>query len=956
MKNFRTLLGAASIGVIASSLLLSGAAYAQVATSAIRGDAAPNALVTARDVNSGFVTTDTADANGEYSLDGLRPGTYDVSVASGGETVTRRVRVLVGQTSFLDLGATALGDDDEIVVMGRRLDDPTTSEVGTNVTREQIENLPQFTRNFLNFAQLAPGVRVTQESSGEVAFSGGGQNPMSVNVFIDGQSQKAQIIDGGVSGQDDSRGNPFPQLAIQEFRVLTQNFSAEYDTASSAIITSVTRSGTNDFEIEGFATYQPTEAVSFHHLGGNTSADPETERRQYGFAIGGPIVRDQLHFFFTYEGRQDDKFSSVFLGRTGYEADFGQYEGTVGIPFEQDIMFGKLSLQPTNNHRFDLSASYREERDIRDVGGQDAASRANVLDVSEFKVNLRHQWQGDNWSNLAQLDYLESNYNPTAQNFTDSGAQYIVFRDDSADPGFQYNFFAQDATVIRIGGRDSNQDIRQQSWTLRDDFTFPAVELGGEHQFQAGLRFQANHYFVSKEFNRNPFFSYDVDGNPAINGDPDIPVRVVIGSPVPATNVHNNVWGFYVQDDWHLTERIEVNLGLRWDYEDNAFNNDYTTPDNIVALLAAYEASPFDLAFDPEDYISDGDREAFSGAWQPRLGFSWDISGAGDESTVIFGGAGRYYDRVPYNFAYDERFKPQQFVREFNFSADGLRPDTIAWDPIYATPDGLQTLIDANPGQGEVFLIRNGAEPPVTDQFNIGIRQRFGDWRTSATLAYAETRNGFGWYRGNIGGPSPASLGFPEFRGTVFYSTHEQEREFQALYLTAEKPYNEESGWGVTVSYTLSHAEQNGSRDTNTAPFDFDYATVADTPWFDAPTDERHRLVVSGILDMPWAWDTRLSGIANYGSGQPFHIFGPSPPGWNEGRRDETFVLDLRVAKNFDFGEERRVEFYIDALNVTDEIINPAIEQCTCGGSNFGQPFNQIIQGRSFQVGARARW
>jgi outer membrane receptor for ferrienterochelin and colicin len=962
----RKLFGA-SLGAITTSLAMSGAAtiafttpaLAQTATSGIRGDAEANAQVTARNVDSGFTTSDMADASGDYSLSGLQPGTYDVTTSVGGQSVTRRVRVLIGQTAYLSLGETE--DSGEIVVVGRRLDDPTTSVVGTNVTIEQIESLPQPTRNFLNFAALAPGVRVTQESSNEVSFSAGGQNPMTVNVFIDGQSQKSQIIDGGVAGQDDSRGNPFPQLAIQEFRVLTQNFSAEYDTASSAIITSVTRSGTNEFEGEAFATYQPSEAVEYNHLGGNTAPDPETERRQWGFALSGPIMRDQMHFVFAYEGREDNKFSSVFLGRAGYEAEFGQYEGTVGIPFEEDILFAKISIQPTNNQRFDLSATYRDERDIRDVGGQDAAERANVLDIHEFKFNIRHDWQGDGWSNRAQFDFLESNYNPTAQNFTESGAEHIVFRDaDGITPGFQYSFFSQDGTVIRLGGRDSNQDIRQQTWTLRDDLTLPVFQWAGDHTFQIGGRVAFNNYYVEKEFNRNPFYSYDVDGRTEINGDPDIPVRVIVGSPVPAANVDNTVYGFYIQDTWNVTERLEFNLGLRWDYEDNAYNNDYTTPDNVVALLDAYEALPGyeTLAFDPNDYISDGDREPFAEAWQPRLGFSYDLSAAGDESTVIFGGAGRYYDRVPYNFAFDERFKPTQFVREFFFSEDGA-PGTTLWDPSYATAEGLQTLIDANPGQGEVFLIRNGAEPPVTDQFNIGIRQRLGDWRASATLSYGESRNGFGWYIGNLGtgpdprfnGPTPSSLGFTEFRNLVFYSNHDQEREFEALYLTAEKPYNEESGWGFTVSYTLSHATQNGSRDSNTAPFDFDYATIEDTPTFDAPTDERHRVVASGMLDLPW--DTRFSGLATYGSGTPFHIFGPNPPGWNEGRRDEFFQVDLRFAKFFEFGEHE-LEFYLDGINVTNEANNPAVEQCTCGP--FGTPFNQILQGRSFQVGARARW
>lgn len=968
MKKSRSFLGA-SVGAVASMLLV-GAAHAQIATSGIRGEAEPNAQVSARNVDTGFTTTDTADAEGEYSLQGLQPGVYEVTATVGGETVTRRVRVLVGQTASLVLiGA----EEGEIVVTARRLEDPTTSEVGTSVTREQIEGLPQGQRNFIAFANLAPGVSVsTVEASREVQFSGVGQNAMSVNVFIDGQSQKAQIIDGGFAGQDDSRGNPFPQLAIREFRVLTQNFSAEYDNASSSIITSVTRSGTNDFEFEGFATYQPSEAVSFVRLGpNNTTDEPETERQQYGLAVGGPIARDQAHFFLTYEGRRDDKFASVFLGRSGFEDRFGQFEGTVEIPFEEDLFFGKLSIQPTPNHLFNFSGSYRTERDIRDVGGQDALERANAVDIWETKFNLRHDWQGEEgWSNIAQLDFLESNYNPGALNFTATGEEHIVFRDaDTVSPGFQFNFFSQDATVIRLGGRDSTQNIRQQTFTARDDFTLPEINWAGEHSIQIGARVAWNNYSVEKDFNRNPFFSYDVEGRSEINSDPTIPVRVIIGSPVPGANVQNTVYGFYVQDDWQITDRFEVNLGLRWDYENNAYNNDYRTPDNIVALLGAFEAfyaanpSFVGLAFNPDDYIADGDRDAFKEAWQPRLGFSYDISSAGDESTVIFGGAGRYYDRIPYNFAFDERFKPTQFIREFFFSTTGA-PGTILWDPSFATPEGLQPLIDANPGSGEVFLIRNGAEPPVTDQFNLGIRQIFGDWRTSAILSHAETRNGFGWYIGNLGqgpdprfnGPTPASLGFPEFRNLVFYSTHEQEREFNALYLTAEKPYDEESGWGVSVSYTYSDATQNGSRDTNTSPFDFDYVNVASTPTFDSAGVEEHRAVVSWLYDLPWT--TRLSGIGTYGSGLPFTIFGPSPPAWNAGRKDETFVLDLRFSKFVEFGESGRIELFIDALNVTDEVRDPDIEQCLCAGSPpfFGEARNQFREGRSFQVGARARF
>jgi hypothetical protein len=969
---------AVSIGALTAALAFGGMAAAQTAsTSAIRGNADPGAQVVARNVATGFTTRDTADDTGDYSLLGLAPGTYEVTAAGR----TQTVRVLVGQTATVDLVVS--GATDEIVVTARApAADPTTSEVATNVTQEQIDNLPQLNRNFLSFAALAPGVRVSQDER-EVAFSAGGQNPLAVNVFIDGQSQKSQIIDGGVSGQDDSRGNPFPQLAVQEFRVITQNFKAEYEQSSSAIITAVTRSGTNDFQGEVFGQYQNQNWIAndyFTQRRGDRK--PDLTRKQYGGLISGPIVEDRLHFLFTYEKKEEDRNSTVFLGRSGYEDLFGQFEGNIATPFQEDLYFGKLSWQASDNHRVDLSFTYRDEQDIRDVGGQDAFERANALKITEKKGNLRWQWQGAAWLNEFQVDYLESNYNPTALNFSETGAEFVVFRDaDNTTAGFQFDVNSRDATVIRLGGRDSNQNIVQESLTFRNDTTFDEFDWYGGHTIKAGIKLTKNNYFVEKEFGRNPFFVYDVDARPEITGSRDIPVRVTVGSPVPAADVDNNVIGLYVQDDWQVTDNLELNLGIRWDYEDNAFNNNYRTPENIVALLNAYRTLPgYNLRFNPDDYISNGDREAFKGAFQPRIGFSYDVFG--DERTVVFGGAGRYYDRVPYNFAFDERFKPTQFVREIFFSLDGSRPGTVAWDPAYLTAAGLQPLLDAQPLAGEVFLIRNEAEPPVTDQFNFGLRQRFGDWRTAATLAYAKTDNGFQWNIANLGpgendrfnGPTPTSLGFPEFRNLVFISSHESEREFRALYLTADKPFTEFSGWGVSVSYTLSKAEQNGSRDTNTAPFDFDFARVSLSPTYPSPNDERHRVVASGIVALPW--DMKLSTLVTLGSGTPYNVFDDTVPGqftirWNEGRppKDDFLFfkdafayqqIDLRLTKTFELWQGHEFEVILDAINVTNNRNFSCFEGYTGTATNpnprFGQPNCQLLPTRSLQVGARYRW
>src|SRR5690606_4966083 len=111
---------------------------------------------------------------------------------------------------------------------------------------------------------------------------------------------------------------------------------------------------------------------------------------------------------------------------------------------------------------------------------------------------------------------------------------------------------------------------------------------------------------------------------------------------------------------------------------------------------------------------------------QPRIGFSYDVYG--DEQTVIFGGAGRYYDRIGFNFAFSERFGPFNRTKNVWFSpaggAYGGQTNTVAWDPIYSTVEGLDTLLAGTVGTGEVFLVKNEAEMPHTDQFNLGLRQK----------------------------------------------------------------------------------------------------------------------------------------------------------------------------------------------------------------------------------------
>lgn len=995
------LLGAASALAVAISLASAGGAAAQVATSTLRGSvvtgqqSAGAGTVVATEVATGFVSRGRLTPDGNYVIPGLRPGTYRVvATAADGQTATDTVTLGVGQVGTLNLAlagssATAGGAIavEDVIVTGRRLFEVRTPEVATNVSQQQINNLPQVDRNFLNFAALAPGVVVQQDPSERTIYAGA-QSANAINVFIDGQGQKSNIIDGGMAGQDDSRGNPFPQGAVQEFRVLTQNFKAEYEQASSAIISAVTRSGTNELHGDFFVTYQDTDWQAqniFAKRRGEERA--QLDRLQYGGNISGPIIRDRLHYFLSYERKDETRSNSIFLNQTQYEPLFADELGTFEAPFEQDMFFGKLSWQLDDRQILELSGLYRTEKDIRGFGNQDAYSRANAVNIDTRSLVLKHQYQGDSFLNVLTVDYFLSRYNPQAENFDLPGTRYVAYRDSSTGtnglPGFQFNYNTADF-IFAGGGNTNNQNIEDQSITIKNDLTFNEIEWAGRHTIKVGAKYSMRDYYVQKFFNRNPQFTYDVTANPEIFGSTTIPTRVSLNLPTDPADVSNEQIGLYIQDDWQITDKLELNLGLRWDYETNAVNNDWVTPDvvrDVVGLIVAHPS--YVSRIDINDYISDGDRDPFDGAFQPRIGFSYDIFG--DEQTVLFGGAGRYYDRVGFNFAFSERFSPFNLSRNIYFSpsggAFGGRTDTIAWDPSYATAAGLDALLGGVQGRGEIFLIKNDLKIPYTDQFNLGVRQKFGDVQAAVTFSYARTQDEFQWSRLNVNEANtvtvrPSQFTNPDtgqpyaFNDSVFYANNDRERRYKAMYVTLDRPYTEESGYGFNLAYTLADGEQNGSRDQGMSPFDFDYATVAQSPWFNTPGVERHRIVASGTMRLPW--DILASSVVTLGSGRPFNMnnFDGGKPNWYAAYPEKyTFLpgldfatrqVDLRFNKQFNIGGHQ-IEGIVDAINIFNHRNYNGFNQ-TYRTSNsataplnptFGTPTSQALPTRSVQLTVR---
>jgi hypothetical protein len=942
-------------------LALPAPALAQISTATIQGtvtDASgvlPGATVTAREAQSGFTHEAVSGADGLFTLAGLRPGKYEITVAvSQYKPESKTVEVLVGQTVTLNfrINPDVVVTESVTVVGDTRLVDTRTSEVTTNVTEEQMRYLPQNSRNFLNFAALAPGVRVS-DNEFRKEFSAGALPSQNVNVFIDGVSFKNDVIDGGVVGQDASRGNPFPQNAVQEFQVLTQNYKAEYEKAASAIITAITKSGGNRYSGEIFSYYQDKALVENEAIvrdannlfvKGKTTPKPAYERWQWGVALGGPIIEDRMQFFGTYEENRQDRAGNVLLGTVSNAPAslidrLRSFEGLFTSPFREKLLFAKTSFQPRQGQHAEVTYNWRNESDIRGFGGQGASNSHQTAENVHNRVDsVQGKWQiaGSRLLNEAYLSYQRYRWNPRPENPDIIGENF--------------------SGLMRIGGRDTEQFFVQQRVSLRNDLS-QFFKWYGSHTAKVGGVLSFADYDVSKRLNANPLFTYRGD----ISWD--FPASATFGSGNPELNAGNYQFGVFAQDDWAVGSRLTLNLGLRWDYESDMLNNDYVTPDDVRAATA-----PF---VDNARYFTDGDdRPPFYGGWQPRLGFSYDLTGQG--RTIAFGGWGRYYDRVLYNSTLDERFRLQWATRTFQFSRDGGIRDgvqTIVWDPSYLSVSGLESIIaQGRAPNPEVFLIANDARPPVSDQWSLGARQSFKGIVTSVTYTGTRSRNLFSFIFGTRRPDGTCCLTVPGYSNILISDPEGRKAWFDGLYIQVDKPYSGAGfKYGYSLTYTLGKAEQIGGD-----LFSLDFPRVSDYPRYPTGSDERHRLVMTGIFGLPYGFIA--STFITLGSGTPYTIDDQSRGGGvNErrllrnGGRPEQFAfifpdawayrsVDLQVEKGFHFGPHV-VSVIFQGFNIFSfdnfSGYQGFIPTPPATNPNFGRPSNLIDPGRRLQFGLR---
>ena len=979
---------------LVACLAMSAPAMAQSTSATLRGQVAAGTRITVTNVETGLSRSVEAGTTGSYTIPGLPPGTYRVDGGAGG---SRNITLAVGQVATVDLGkpaavpADGVTTLDRVVASAEYVPETRTSEVATYVSAKQIEALPQNSRNFLAFADTVPGM-VFSDNGSESRLRSGAQGANSINVFIDGVGQKNYVTPGGITGQDDSPGNPFPQSAIGEFKVITSNYKAEYDQISSAAITAVTRSGTNEFKgavfwdryTEAWRKPTPDEEVAGRKI--------EENYEQYGAWMGGALIKDRLHFFVSYEAR--DTLRPVTIEpptqvnpATLPDVIRNEYGPTNQVK-NQDLYFAKLSWQASDDHLVEFSARRREEVNLSGIGGTGARSYATNIPNKETRLDLRSVYTAQDWMNDGHITYESAGYNPRPVE-EGTSARYTV-----VDPNNPSNLTL---TVLNIGSGPNFQDKSQKGWAIQDDFTWYGWT---GHTVKAGFKYKKIDLKAFQQFPPFPRYWYDV------NESMSQPYRIEYASPRtgrdPFVSTGNTQFGIYIQDDWEVTDKLIINMGIRWDVEDNPSYTDRVLDPAIAAALRGW-TNIQNTDYDIEDYISDGsNRKNDKNNFAPRLGFSYDLTG--DQRHVIFGGAGRSYDRTIFDYMAREFYGGAFTTYTINFRTT-VHPcsgsNCIAFNPTLMTPEGLAAYAAANPvAGGEIQLLNNDFKTPYSDQYSLGMRNTVGlwghDWNTSVTLQHIRSRDNFYMHlgsrrpdgsfhqyeaQGQEWGNSPF-IAVPGY-GNLILGDNGFAYNQNSLLLSIDKPYTDSSPWGVGIAYTYTNGEENRPNASNEETYLFDYARVRDQ--FYASTGvPKHRLVLTGIYSPGWDLTfssklvvqtptpissvnntlspangtcTPITGTANCGS--LYSFYDPVTPVYDIGYKQ----FDLAAEKRFNLPGNFAFKLRADVLNVFNwrnwnqfntnwgpagGPVNPDVG--TLSGDNISGPT------RTFKLSARLEW
>jgi hypothetical protein len=873
------------------------------------GAALPGATVTLTHVETGVTRTTVSSETGTFVMPALQVGAYDIRVElSGFSTFTQpNVRLAVGESANLSFALKLASIQENVTVTGETpLVDVKQSGIAGRVNTAQVESLPLNGRNWLDLVALVPGAR---GNPGNIQAGASGSDMAKYNV--DGVDVTNQCCGGSNQG--------YSQENIAEFQVLTNRFDAEHGRVGGAVINAVTKSGTNDFRGTGFGFFRNDRFDARNPFTGVVSPFDE---KQVGVNGGGPIVRGKAHFFASYEYQKRAVTARPNTGFAIFDVDTPQ-------DINRTFLTARADIQLTQAHRFFLRGSlYNWEQLNVDVGSRTALSGGYARPSDNLDLSI-----GDTWVISSRAVYEVR-----------AGFSRIDNRLLSNSPTPRLDF----PSVVLGSPTNSPQWWKEMNTQINQSVSYFVPDWKGEHGVKAGLQIFLPRFWGA--FPQPAYGSYTFSTDPTDFNDPSTyprPSRYTIPLGDTSYTVFNPIYAAFFQDNWTISPRITLNLGVRYDLETGTTNKDREHP--------------------AEPGTRNNDLDNFS----PRIGFTYDVTGTG--RSVIRGGYGRHYDKVMLNLTSNERRV-----------IEGQIVNVTVLNPVFGNPLGGLTYEDYRRQNipADTIVIARDYQTPVNDQLSFGIAQQFGSrYGVQADIVYADGRDepmtvNMNYFQDPATGlpRNPTISGRPDPRYVRITRTQSTGRsEYTGLQIGFNgRPVGDEwlNRLQFQGSYTLSktmdnHISNRGGTPTN--PFNLE------DEWAPSQQDQRHRFTTNVIVPLPY--DVFLSAIYFLGSERvidvvtnldPFQLgysgrwldaTGRTIPRNSERTEKWDKKLDLRLSKTFRHNR-RSIQGVVDVFNVLNTV-NLTNYGRTVGSRTYLQPAsstNVFYQPRQVQFGFRVTY
>ncbi len=888
----------------------------------------PGVSVEAKNTQTGLTQSTITNAQGRYRIERIMRGTYNLTAALQGfkSLIKEGVVLYAGGEAKVDFKLEIGKIEEEITVMGETpMVETTRSQVSTVMTDKEILSYPQANRNFLNLMAYAPGTLPNAPTIGGTGFAVNGMRGESNNFMIDGFNNNDMTDNSQYTGVA-----LLPPESIQEFRLVSNNFSVESARNTGGQLNVVMKSGTNELHGSAWAFYRGDSSL-FRSEDWLTHERPDYNRKQYGATLGGPIIKDKTFFFATFEGinqqiasvqnpylfTREAKAAAVGPARTVFDKyaanlpdptySFVDADGD-GVPD-----YGRANFTTT-----DKLTAYTGALKIDHIfSPKDRIAFRWLLNYQKNEQGYPYYWVPGNSlkqprdTHTGGITWLHL-FSPTAYNEVRVGYHRESWKEEVQDPDFAAFAFYDEPKGFGDTGYPMSQ--LNQTYQITDVMNFQAgnhsLKFGGELRYwRVHCMFDANVlgqyvYYTGMDFIRGNSAGYlfmgcdppdPPAGNPYVKGPDD-------GEWKSGFDMTWRKWkgieaGIFFQDDWRVSNRLTASVGLRWDYysvpqefSGAGYNQPaygtkqgYETGQVIEGVNNA-EGTRY-LIFDGRELLGKGLWNPYYGCFSPKVSFAYDLTG--DGKTSIRGGYGIGYERQMNRNYENDRFNYPAFAF---VQFPGSPSDPSYADLIPTLPGSVPPLANRAGYRSSLRWMNPDLKPQMAHNWLLGIQRELAP-NVSFELNYTGSAGR------RIGTLTPTNrftgdgvdgryTGINPYAGIrdVYYRSNEWDSNYNSLQVILTRRFS--NGWSWYSSYTYGKSQdyvsayQFGSF-TSVERNDLDYGS--------SDYDYRHRMVGGFIFDLPFFKQSKnwfmknviagwqLAASFHVTSGQPFSISGGSP-------------------------------------------------------------------------------